>query len=404
MKILKPFKSRNENFGKTVFDPNTFKYSLMSNEDFSKFKTINNVKELDNIPFIKNLSILYSPIRVYFDLTLLCNLRCKTCLNESGNPLSDELSLEKAIKVVEGLAKDYIFDVRFSGGEPTLKEGWDKILKRAKELGLTISLNSNGVYRDKTIDKLVEINPDEITISLDSYKEHNDYIRGKGSFDKAINSIKELNSAGCRVTINSAVTSMLKEKDARKLMEFANEFCEDISFFHTRPIGRAARIKGKLLKYEELNSFMEKIEKMKKEYPNIDTRTRSISLKANSIDQKITKNFGLIQGGADGFTRFNIMSNGDLYAGGCVLYVNPDLKNNLVLGNIVQEEYSLLNIWRNNERLKKIREESTRLKERCNNCAEYETKCPGFTLEMELYGQVNPDGNIYCKMKSKGDD
>lgn len=404
MKILKPFKSRNETFGKTIYDPNTFKHFFIPNETFLDFKKENVVEEFDNPPFFDNPSILYSPIRIYFDLTLKCNLRCKICLNKSGKPLEDELSLEDSIKVIDGLKNDSIFDIRFSGGEPTLKQGWDKILKRAKESGLTVTLNTNGIYNEKIIDKLIEIKPDEITVSLDGYKEHNDYIRGEGNFEKAINSIKLLKSAGCRVTINSAITSVFDDKDIRGLLGFADKFCDDISFFHARPIGRAADMKDKIVNYDQLDVIMKKIETMKKEYPTLAVRTRSYSLKSNSIGLEDTESFSLLEGGPDGFTRFNVMSNGDLYAGGCVPYVEPKLQNELKLGNIISENYSLLNIWRHSDKLRQIRATSSQLKHKCDNCAEYRTKCQGFTLEMELYGQVNPEGNIYCKIKSKGDD
>ncbi len=250
MKAQKKLKSRNETFGKTIFDPNTFRHFFLSNEQFLTFKKDNSVTEFDNQPFSENPLIIYSPIRVYFDLTSTCNLRCRTCLNTSGKPQTDELSLDDSIKVIEGLAGDFVFDVRFSGGEPTLKEGWVKILKRAKERGLTFSINSNGIYSSKTIEDLVEINPDEISISVDGFRDGNDYIRGKGTFDRATDSIRQLSMAGCRVTINTAVTSLIREDDVRKLLDFADEFCEDISFFHARPIGRASRMKDKLLNYE----------------------------------------------------------------------------------------------------------------------------------------------------------
>lgn len=398
MKAQKKHKSRNETFGKTIFDPTDFRHFFLSNEQFLTFKKDNPVTEFDNQPFYENPLIIYSPIRVYFDLTSTCNLRCRTCLNTSGKSLTNELSLEDSIRVIEGLAGDFVFDVRFSGGEPTLKRGWVEILKRTKELGLTFSINSNGIYSSKTIEKLVELNPDEISISVDGFRDGNDYIRGEGTFDRATYSIRQLSVAGCRVTINTAVTSLIKEDDVKKLLDFADEFCYDISFFHVRPIGRASRIKDKLLSYDELNVFMTKVDRMKGEYPNLQVRTRSSSLSGNSVAKENSEQFGLMQGGSDGFTRFNIMSNGDLYAGGCVLYVNPQLRNELVLGNIVSEGYSLLNVWRNSKRLQGIRENSKQLKVKCNQCTDYETKCSGFTLEMELYGQLNPEGNIYCKM------
>ena len=400
--MVKKFKSRNENFGKVVFDPNNFKHFLMTEQQYNEFSKNNDVEEMSNNLSKAGSGFLYSPIRTYFDLTLACNLRCRTCLNSSDKALNDELSLEQAIDVVEGLAKDSVFDIRFSGGEPTLKLGWEEILNKAKELGMTFSLNSNGIYADsQTVDKIIKINPDEISISIDGYKKHNDSIRGKGNYNKAEETVKALSSAGCRVTINSAVTSILDESDIRGLLELANDYCKDISFFHARPLGRALRIKDKLLSYHEINDFMDKVEQIKLEYPTLVVRTRSSSLKQNAINQSSATDFSLMEGGTDGFTRFNIMSNGDLYAGGCVLYVDPNMKQQLVLGNIVDENYSLLNVWRNSERLYQIRQKSLKHKQKCNICMDYEKKCHGFTLEMELYDKIHGN-NPYC-IKSRGD-
>jgi len=130
--------------------------------------------------------IIYSPIRVYYELTTACNLRCKTCFNKSGEALKDELSSDEVIKIIEGLRKDNILDLRFTGGEITTKKGWDEILQHAKDLGFAVSMNTNAIFNDENIiDKIVEIAPNQVTLSFDGTKKTNDFIRGKGSFDRA---------------------------------------------------------------------------------------------------------------------------------------------------------------------------------------------------------------------------
>lgn len=389
------FKARNEIFGKTVFDTNTFQHQFMTNMEFDDLKKEHEIKYFGNPISRENPSILYAPIRTYFDITLKCNLRCKTCLNRSGIQSSDELNVAEGLKVVEGIQKDGVFEVRFSGGEPTQKDGWDKIMQRAKELGLVVTLNTNGIYDKNTLHRLIEINPDETTISLDGFKEHNDLIRGNGSFEKATNSIKVLKEKGCRVTINSVITSLTADKDIRDLLDFANQYCNDISFFHARPIGRASNMK--LPNYDDLKTIMDKIDNWKNEYPRLRVRTRSSSLKSSAINENL-QIFGLMTGGPDGFTRFNIMPNGDLYAGGCVPYVDKSMKK-FCLGKIVDENYSVLNVWRLSDKLKKIREASSMLKNECDNCDE--KSCHKFTLELVLYESINPGGNIYCKKHQK---
>jgi len=393
----KLLKARNEIFGKTIYDPNTFTHLFVSEEDFYNLKKKSEIEEINNEVFSGTPNILQAPVRTYYDLTFECNLRCKTCLNNSGRAAINELNLEEALKIVEGLKKDGVFDVRFSGGEPTLKKGWDITLERAKELGLTITLNTNGICESKTLDRLIELNPDETTVSIDGAKRLNDYLRGEGSFEKAIDTIKKLKAAGCRVTINSAVTPLFCNEDIHGLLEFANDYCDDISFFQYRPFGRGANLSGKKSNYKEMGAIMRKIEELKENYPNLKVRTRGSSLQLNAISENNAKQWELLEGGADGFTRFNIMPNGDLYAGGCVPYVKPSMKKELILGNIVEENYSLLQVWRFSEKLKQIRVVSSELKKRCNSCDEYNHNCGGFTLEMELYREINEGKNSYCK-------
>jgi len=396
--IKKKFIARNENFGMVVYDVSRLEHFFLPREEINDFISLHDVQIMDNIPFEENKEILFAPIRVYYEVTLACNLKCRTCLNNSGKSKQDELDLEQSIQVIEGLKEDSVFDVRFTGGELTQKPSWDVIMQTAKRVGLVVTLTSNGIYSPETIEKLIIIKPHETSISLDGFGIHNDYIRGKGSFEKAIESIKKLKEGGCRVTINSLITRMLDENDIKRMLNFAEIYCDDISFFHMRPIGRGTNVKEKMLDYDELHQFMEKIEKIKETHPKLKVRTRSSSLIYNSIGREQKKEFGLMEGGPDGFTRLNILSNGDLYAGGCVPYVEPRLQPKLKLGNIVQEEYSLSNIWRFNERLKRIREISSDLKKKCDNCSDYKTKCSGFTLEMELYRKINPDHkNPYCK-------
>lgn len=388
---MKELISRNENFGMTVFDPNNFKHYFLDHDSLKTFKH-STIKLSENKPFLKRKDIIYSPIRVYFDLTYLCNLSCISCLNDSGKKRSNELSTNQVIKTLEGLKDDFVFDIRFSGGEPTLKKDWFDLLSKAKDLGFAVSLNTNGDYSYKTLEMISELELNEITVSVDGFGKNHDFIRGKGSFENSINTIKYLSNKGCKVSINSAVSTLTNEFDIDGLLNFSNKYCDNISFFHLRPIGRAKQNAHLCLNYDSLSNLMDFIDDKKKTFGTV--RTRGSSLLNNAIHNN---ELGLIEGGSDGFTRFNIMPDGSMYAGGCALYVNDDLKNELCLGNIVDENYTILNIWRNSPKLDSIRKRSMDLKMKCNGCDDYKKKCSGFTMEMDYYARFNNEGNIYCK-------
>jgi MoaA/NifB/PqqE/SkfB family radical SAM enzyme len=388
--------ARNELFGKTVYDFDSNNYFFMSNEEFSEFSKEHDVESLDNELIYDDNQILFAPIRSYFDITLGCNLRCKTCLNCSGKPLDGELSVEDSIKVVEGIKKDSIFEVKFSGGEPTQKKDWDKIIQSAKELGLAFSLNTNGIYAPQTLDKIIQINPDEISVSLDGSRRVNDYIRGKGQYDRALTSIREMTSAGCNVTINSVVTTEMTETDIRDMLDETSDHVSDISFFYARPIGRAKNSGLVFTNIGSANEVMQMIAKVKEEYKSTVVKTNSQNTKNNAIGSQYSKSFGLLKGGSDGFTRINVMPDGNIFAGGCALYVNPETRDEISLGNIVDENFSLLNIWHSSPLLSSIRKQSSGYKERCESCDRYKSDCSGFNLEMERFREYNNE-NPFCK-------
>jgi pyruvate formate lyase activating enzyme len=80
-----------------------------------------------------------------------CNLRCPFCHNASlviGAPMPDEIPqselfsyLEKRRKVLDGIC--------LTGGEPLLQDGVEDFLKRVRELGYSIKLDTNGTFPEK---------------------------------------------------------------------------------------------------------------------------------------------------------------------------------------------------------------------------------------------------------------
>ena len=137
---MKRFVLREEIFGFTLFDRVKMRHKFIpSIEPKNMFFQNQYVENYElwssNLSSIPN-DIIYSPIRVYFEFTLACNLRCRTCFNTSGIAKPEELSTKEVKKTLDGLRKDNVLDIRFSGGETTQRKDWYEILKYAKALGL----------------------------------------------------------------------------------------------------------------------------------------------------------------------------------------------------------------------------------------------------------------------------
>ncbi|MEO6508549.1 MAG: radical SAM protein [Patescibacteria group bacterium] len=386
---------RDETFGGTLYDRHLLRHTFVSQEEMGKELTIDGQKvkaverwsaDTKGIPE----DLLFSPTRIYYEVTRQCNLRCTHCFNASGKPMHGEMSTEEVFNTLEGFRGDNIFDIRFTGGELTARPDWFSILRKAKDLGFTVSMNTNGVYRDqKTIDQIADLDLDQVTVSIDGVKEHHEQIRGHGTFDKSIHSLQQLKERGVRLRTNTVITT-LSLPDAHEIVAAVEPYVEEVAFFHMRLTGRAQKNLDKAVTFEQLAEFNEGMEQVRQAFPHIRMYFGEMAMRVNST---IMNNFGLKVGGPDGFTRFNILADGSLWAGGYVPYIDPSLR----LGNIKDEGYSVQNIWRNSPILNEFRNWSEELVNRCLPCPEFENRCPGVNTEMELTRKNFPQiGNPYC--------
>ena len=183
----------------------------------------------------------------------------------------------------------------------------------------------------------------------------------------------------------------LSLQDAEEIAEIVGEYVDEMAFFHMRATGRAkTQLIKELVDFDELAEFNRYMESVCQKYPDINFYYGERVVKENSI---LPGDHGMMMGRPDGFTRFNLLADGSLWAGGYAPYIDRTLN----LGNMRREGYSLLRVWRDSEKLKWFRDFSNKLFQRCLNCPEFENRCPGVNVEMELIRLKSPKmGNSYC--------
>lgn len=150
-----------------------------------------------NKVFIKENQL---PSYFIFYPTSRCNLSCSHCFYyDSINKKFNELTLEEIDKFTKTM--DPLLHLILTGGEPYLRHDIDDIVKIFyKNTSVPIiSIPSNGFFESRMIEKIRNMMnscPDLVLnqlISLDGLEPEHDDIRGlKGSFSKAINTIKAL--------------------------------------------------------------------------------------------------------------------------------------------------------------------------------------------------------------------
>ena len=301
--------ARKEHFGYTLFDKEKL------NHRFSREMPEGSILLPERL--FPRTDILSAPIRVYWEVTNICNLRCKHCHNSSGKSLDDELSTDEAIKTVREMARDNIFDLRISGGEPIQHPDWFEIFSEARDSGMALSFNTNGFYgsqHNKTIERFLELNPEQITFSLDGNRKHHDNLRCPGSFDAVLKSMADLHLAGYRhLRINSV---MIKgyEDSLFEVMDLAGKYCDEMNCFYMRISGRARNLEKQAMNMEELKEIDRTVETLMSSYPQVNFIFNEGSYRKNSIEEEDFT--GLEKGLQDGITRFNLFANGAVQPGG----------------------------------------------------------------------------------------
>lgn len=385
---------RTEKFGATLYDTTTLKHSFLSVDD--KERTIEEVKR-QNVDFevwdsntdqLRD-DIICSPIRIYYELTLKCNLRCNLCFNSSGKPRSSELATEKILYSLDKLREANVIDIRFSGGEITQHPDWFEVLKYAKKLGFVVSCNTNGVYDDMdVVEKLLSLSLNQITISIDGIQSGHEKNRGKNTYNKIMNSLQKLSEGNAPIRINTLI-SRWSIAQMEQIIEIASMYAKEINFFPFRFLGRGLAQIDNSISMNEYYKMAQDASSMRKKYPNLRILHFAQSFHSRSIDED--GQMGLKMGGPDGFTCFNITSDGMLWAGGYAPYIDP----NCHMGNIIID--NILDVWQKNSDLDAYRTRSHRLKKICNKCSLYAQKCPGSIYELEQIRLLNPNiKNPFC--------
>jgi radical SAM protein with 4Fe4S-binding SPASM domain len=368
---------REEHFGGVIYERENISYRFLSIQQTLDMKTSDEEIDIRSPKESPQKGIISAPIRVYYEITRKCNLRCPHCFTSSGQIIENELTIEEHLKVIDGLRKDNVIEVRITGGEPTQRKGWDTIVGYALQRGLVTVLNTNGVYNDKVRKKIADLEIDQVDISLDGPRYLHDSIRGKGTFDSVLETIKYLCRRNTRVRVNTLLTPHILPY-MEEVIATVEGFCDQICFLQMKPIGRGEDSFASLPSTKEICDADRKIKGLREKYPHI-----RISAGYNVVPDKMT----LLDPDTDltscaaGLRACNIDSTGNIYACG----FQEELGLDFSLGNIKSEGFSLLNIWYNSAELSSFRMQSLEKTQFCQTCRYYKKPCLGSCIVMNQY-------------------
>lgn len=160
---------------------------------------------------------------VTFSPTNRCNLKCDYCCVDSKIENIDYLDTDEIKKAIDNIVKLNPRVLTISGGEPMLRKDFFEILAHAKEKfkGKIILATNATLIKDSQIDEIIN-GLHAIEISLDGYDELScSKVRGKGIFDKVINTIKLIKSKGLNRISLSLVVGKNNANDVEKFKKLS---------------------------------------------------------------------------------------------------------------------------------------------------------------------------------------
>lgn len=181
-------------------------------------------------------------------LTDKCNLNCEYCMPKGicNDKVTMKMELEEIIEIIKSFAELGISKVRFTGGEPLIVEGIEKIISNTSKIeGIDeISITTNGINLAERIEDLKTAGLTRVNVSMDTLQEDKyEKITGKPELSKVREGImKALNLGVTPVKLNVV---MMKEINMSEMKEFINLtriYEIDVRFIELMPIGAGIKL------------------------------------------------------------------------------------------------------------------------------------------------------------------
>lgn len=193
-------------------------------------------------------------------LTDRCNLRCIYCMPEDGvdKKCHEEiLRFEEVEKIITACAALGVRKVRFTGGEPLVLKGLDKLIKHTASMPQIndISLTTNGILLADMADDLKKAGLKRVNISLDTLQsEKFSQITRHGNINSVFRSIEKcLSLEMVPVKLNIVLMKGVNDDEIGDFLRLTLDSPIQVRFIELMPIGEGQKYFDKCsMKVEEI--------------------------------------------------------------------------------------------------------------------------------------------------------
>ena len=178
-----------------------------------------------------------------------CNLRCIYCMPQKGIKLLDRkelLTFSEILKVVKILSELGIKKVRFTGGEPLLRENVLELINDIRTIPEVenLAITTNGILLGRFLKDLHKAGIRRINVSIDSMdpEKYKKITRG-GSLKAVLEVIEDSLEMGFEsIKINVVITGFLDRKDSLDFINFTLRRPVSVRFIEMMPVSDLSTI------------------------------------------------------------------------------------------------------------------------------------------------------------------
>jgi cyclic pyranopterin phosphate synthase len=156
-------------------------------------------------------------------ITQRCNLNCKYCHHEGEEKSSKEMKCEEIIRIIKIAKKLDIKRVKFTGGEPLIREDIGEIIKKTIDMGLEdVAITTNGSLLNNKIEELSKAGLRRLNISIPSLNPHVYYSITGGNLLDVISGVYSAIRKGMSIKINTVVMKGINDNEIHKFIDFVS--------------------------------------------------------------------------------------------------------------------------------------------------------------------------------------
>ncbi|MFC9327958.1 adenosyl-hopene transferase HpnH [Kitasatospora sp. NPDC057015] len=170
------------------------------------------LKRRDKFPLIVELEPLFA-----------CNLACEGCgkIQHPAGVLKQRMPVAQAVGAVLESGAPM---VSIAGGEPLMHPQIDEIVRQLVERRKYVFLCTNALLMRKKLDKFTPSPYFTFTVHIDGLRERHDAsVAKEGTFDEAVEAIKEAKRRGFRVTTNSTFFNTDTPQTIIEVLDYLND-------------------------------------------------------------------------------------------------------------------------------------------------------------------------------------